>query len=297
MTPSSLTTSYPAFISLSCLIPGGCVSCPTIHLCAQLRNSCRGGKAAARCCWQRREGELLVICQDRSSAEKLYFNATVRMMWKKRYLNPLEGNPFTIGAWCFSNSALCNFCFHLELSFHSYPCNCILGKTCSFRRTCRSLATTQSWEGGPTPLLWDKSLENMRTSFQTQLLSVTVKLPLGLPDCPLTRQYKQTRVLCALSTYTVPFALGGHRALIAVRKASTETCHPPFQHVIKVGFLSSGWISETGEYQHQTVLGHGGRSWHTLVSYPPLLLTGPIKPSCSPISWACSVFKVKTLLL
>lgn len=68
---------------------------------------------------------------------------------KNRHFNLLEISPLNMGVWHVWSSALYNFFFHLELSFHSYSCNYISGQICIFWRTHWSLAAIESWHVGP----------------------------------------------------------------------------------------------------------------------------------------------------
>lgn len=147
-----------------------------------------------------------------------------------------------------SNSVLYDFFFHLELSFHSYPCNCIFGQICSFWRTCQSLATTKSWDVGPSSCcLGQESGKHAifpEPEFPSTLWSQYYCF--DLPEHPFNSAIRaNTNLVLTVSTYTS--ALGGHLAFIAVRKASTEVCHPSFQRVVKAGFLPSRYAGESDE--------------------------------------------------
>lgn len=115
--------TLPAYISLSCAISWWMAVIPTPCVCANSWGTAAEvgmpqPDAADR---ERRKGELLSICQDRSSAEKHYHNATARTMWKNviwiilKWIQLLRICGFFY--FFFFNSYFYDFLFHLELFF------------------------------------------------------------------------------------------------------------------------------------------------------------------------------------
>lgn len=206
--------------------------CPTC-LCAQLRNSCRGGNTAARCCWQskgrkKRAAEHLPRQKQlRAALSKHHSEKYVR----KRHFNLLEMSPVSMGVWHFWNAALYNFFFYLELCFHSYPCKYIFGQICSFWWIHWSLATIESWDVGPCfSSLGQESGKHEAIfpdpEFLSAVWSWSDSTSTSLSGSPLTSQSEQIGacVHCANSHNCICLRW----VFIAIRKASTENFHPSF---------------------------------------------------------------------
>lgn len=156
MTPRPLITSFPAGISLSCLISQWlCVSpLPYLSVCTAEKQLQRWKHCSQMLLTEQGEEKRAAEHLPRQKQLKADFKLKSKFhsekYARKCHFNLLEMSPISMGVWHFWNSAFYNFFFHLELCFHSYPCNCSFGQICSFWRTHWSLATIESWDVGPS---------------------------------------------------------------------------------------------------------------------------------------------------
>lgn len=151
-------------------------------------------------------------------------------MWKNVILIHFEMNPVTMGmsfVSCFAFFRVFCFCFFF---FQFISKQLHLWAALQFLK--HSLVIQPQHKLGllsPALVLWDKSLENMKLSYQFLSALWSWNYRISLRDYPVSQANLNTiHPKRLVSAHTTAFALGGHPSFIAISKASTENCHCSF---------------------------------------------------------------------